>query len=381
MKNKRILLLSLVSVLAVLLLSSVLVVSASASDDSSYDGSNVPVQKDDSFFAPQAGSLSVTILNTDTYASGPSFGEVVAFFDHNNSVVERSFVAGHYVGARICAAGSTISDVVATISSADISAFNPLSTTENVFMFGMNEVLTRSVGTLASGECGLAYYYVLTPRFASGGTESPTSPAEGMTAKFTISAGGMDDTPIPVSDSDNRSIYMGPSQSADPNRILHISTIDTTDYFTFVVDFDAGNVGSNEDATFNPTSYHNHNAGIFDLEGVEISIPGFGFSSTDILRIMVPDGSHVLGTITYTLKRVVALGDTEFYPIQHVNSGQPDKFNADVSVSQVPTAITLLAVGLESTGMSWIVPGLLFTLLLLITLIVLRVQRFRKQTQ
>ncbi|HET6445683.1 MAG TPA: hypothetical protein VFI27_13995, partial [candidate division Zixibacteria bacterium] len=94
MKNKRVLLLLLVTILAVLLLSSVIVVSASASND----GSNVPVQKDDSFYAPQAGSLSVTILNTDTYASGPSFGEVVAFFDHNNSVVERSFVAGHYVG-------------------------------------------------------------------------------------------------------------------------------------------------------------------------------------------------------------------------------------------------------------------------------------------
>jgi hypothetical protein len=88
---------------------------------------NGPTPDSDSFAAPQASSISATILNTDTYAAGPSFGDVVAFFDHNGSPEEVPFVAGHYVGARICAPGETISDVVATISSTDIGAYNESS--------------------------------------------------------------------------------------------------------------------------------------------------------------------------------------------------------------------------------------------------------------
>jgi hypothetical protein len=229
-------------------------------------------------------------------------------------------------------------------------------------MFGKGEVLTRSLVTMNAGDCELAYYYVLTPRFNWGGTENPKSPAEGMTAEFTISAEGTDDSLSPVSDKDTRTIYMEPSIDAQPNWILNIATIDSKEYFTFVVDFDAGKVGSNEDATFNPTSYFAHNANIYDLVGVEIGNPDFGYHSTDVLRINIPDGSHVLGTITYTLKRMVEHADTEFYPIQHVNSGELDKFNADVSQSQVPTAISLLQIHLvaeERPGLLLIVVAML----------------------
>jgi len=374
MNARRTLSLLLIIAFAALMLLSVGALPAMASRAEIYG----PPPDSDSFAAPQAGSLSATILNTDTYAAGPSFGEVVAFFDHNGSPEEVPFVGGHYVGARICSAGGTISDVVATISSSDIiSPYNELTTTENVFMFGKGEVLTRSLGTINTGDCELAYYYVVTPRFNSGGAEIPKSPAEGMSAEFTISAEGMDDTLSPVSDEDTRNIYMAPSVDAQPNRILNITTINSKDYFTFVVDFDAGNVGSNEDATFNPTSYFAHNAAIFDLVGVEISNPDFGYHSTDVLRINIPDGSHVLGTITYTLKRMVEGANTEFYPIQHVNSGEVDKFNADVSQSQVPTAISLLQIHLvadERPGLLLIVVAIL---LFVSTIIVFIRQGFR----
>ena len=194
---------------------SVLVVGASAASDA---GSGVRYKEAESPTPPQPGDISVTILNTDTFAAGPSFGDVVAFFDSNESSDE--FVAGHYVGAEVCASGSAISDVVATIGSPDIAAYTPLSLTENIFMYGQNEVLTRSLGIMPAGDCAVAYYYVLTPRFETGG-------AAGMTATFTISATGTNDSPAEVSDLDTKNIFMKQSIDAGTNSILGITTSDS----------------------------------------------------------------------------------------------------------------------------------------------------------
>ena len=98
---------------------------------------------------------------------------------------------------------------------------------------------------------------------------------------------------------------------------------------------------------------------------MEIRLTDFGITSEKVLYIdSIPElgGPNLYGTVTYTLKRVVPFSDTSFYPIQHMFSGSgdaggSDKFNSDVSRSEVPTAITLRQVGLNVNEMSWIVPG------------------------
>lgn len=277
--------------------------------------------------APGQGSLVVTILNEAVAHSN----HIVAYYDHNENNLE--YMAGHYVGARVCASGGAVTGVTAellqSVGTPNVAfpAYDG-NNDENEFELGRNESTTRDLGALGDGECALAYYYIFVPRLKNGGTESPQSPALGMTQAFAIEATGT--AGGSVSASDSSIVEMEDAISAMANKVKTITVIEG-DFLTMTVDFDLGNPGSGQDATFVPTAWVSHSADIYDLVAVSLFV-GTGQPveyHTDVLYVDGLSANNTDGVITYTFQ-VVGAGATTFFPANIVNSGTQDKYNGDL---------------------------------------------------
>jgi uncharacterized repeat protein (TIGR01451 family) len=274
--------------------------------------------------APGQGSLVVAILNED-----PAFGNrVVAHYDHNNQQDHVDYLAGHYVGARVCAEGGAVSGVTAelleSVGTPDVAfpAYDG-NNDENEFELGRNESVIRDLGDLESGECALAYYYIFIPRHKYG---PPV--ALGMTQTFAIEATG---TAV-ASASDSSIIEMDDAQTAHANTLEGVSSVVSGGFMTLTVNFDLGNPGGNGEVSLNPTGWVTHDASIFDLVGISVTIPPIARTETDLLflsGVFKVGGNAPVGWVKYIFK-VVGSGTTEFFPKDVVNSGTQFKFNPDL---------------------------------------------------
>ena len=169
---------------------------------------------------------------------------------------------------------------------------------------------------------------------------------------------------------------------ASPNKVNTVITESTASLFTMTVIYELGNAGNPEnDGSFQPTGFVDHNAGIFDLIGVHITNPQNGINSYDLLHIEGIFGSGNPGVVTYTFSRVSSGGVT-FFPLNIVSSGSQDKYNSDVTTSGAPTAITLsaLRIGTNEFPVALLMAAVVI-LLLATAIILLKERQHRKARQ
>lgn len=285
------------------------------------------------------GTLSVTILNKAANTTIPN--RIKVYYDHNENNTE--YLAGTHVGAEVCASGGDVSLVQATISG--LPAHDG-DNDENEFELGRNEVASRDLDTIADGDCKYAYWYLATPRFKNGGTEIPTTIAEGMTDTFTVTVSGDDGALAPVSAIDSATMIVKRGIQAAASQIIQFSS-ENVSYYTLTVLYDLGNPGNEEDGTIAPTGWITHNAGVFDMITTTVIVTRVqGGSNTffgkydNALYLPGLGSNQYIGKATYIFEKV-GPGGTIFYPYNIIDSGEQDKYNGDLGDTSIPLAITL----------------------------------------
>lgn len=285
------------------------------------------------------GTLSVTILNKAANTDIPN--RIKVYYDHNENNVD--YLAGTHVGAEVCASGGDVSTVDAVISGLPSHDGN---NNENEFELGRNENDTRDLGTIADGDCTYAYWFLATPRYKNGGTEMPTTIAEGMTDTFTVTVSGDDGAFAPVSAVDSATMIVKRGIQAAASQIIQFSS-QSVSYYTLTVLYDLGNPGNEEDGTIAPTGWINHNAGVFDMITTTVNVTRVqGGSNTffgkydNTLYIPGLGSNQYIGKAVYVYEKV-GPGGTIFYPYNIIDSGEQDKYNGDLGETEIPLAITL----------------------------------------
>lgn len=327
--------------------------------------------------ASMPGTLTVTILNEAANTTPP--GQIKVYYDHNSNNID--YLAGTHVGAEICAAGGDVFSVIATISG--LPAYDG-NNNENEFELGNNETAARDLGTIADGDCLYAYWFVATPRYKDGGSEVPASPANGMTASFTVTADGDDGTLFgPVSASDTGTMLIHQAIQAAASQIIQFST-QSVSYYTLTVLYDLGNPGQQLDGVVAPTGWINHDAGVFDMITLTLEITRvqggnhIPFGKFDNALYVSSLGSNqYIGKASYVFEKV-APGGTVFYPYNIIDSGNQDKYNGDLGDTDIPLAITLRQI--KAGAGSSIAALSAFGFIMILTMATLMVYR-RKQNQ
>jgi hypothetical protein len=325
--------------------------------------------------ASMPGTLIVTILNEAANTTPPN--RIKVYYDHNSNNID--YLAGTHVGAEICATGGDVFSVDATITG--LPAYDG-NNSENEFELGKNENATRVLGTIADGECLYAYWYVATPRYKNGGTEVPTTPADGMMGSFTVTANGDDGTLFgPVSASDTSTILMRQAIQAAASQIIQFSS-QSVSFYTLTVLYDLGNPGQQLDGVVAPTGWINHDAGVFDMITLTLEVTRvqgmshiFFGKFDNALYISGLGSNQYIGKATYVFEKV-APGGTVFYPYNIIDSGTQDKYNGDLGDTSIPLAITLRQIK-TNTGSSFAIL-IAVSFIMILTMATLMVYR-RKQ--
>jgi hypothetical protein len=327
--------------------------------------------------APAAGTLTMTMLNVNSAS-----GSILIYFDHNETKNEKFFVRGHYVGAKICASGGDMLNVEAEISvpmfDGDPVFFEWTGTNDDLtppiseYELGWQEAPTRTWAAIPEGECRLAYYYVLPP-YDADAPPPPSTPRTSGTFSITVTSGGILYTTEVFTMTSLRTI------TAAPNEIIQIVKT-SQEYFTLTVDFDMGNVGSQGgdfDATFLPTSFVAHDAGMLQLVKTSLTITGTTSyqDEPDVIYAESITTQNLQGSITYLFKRMTG-GGQNFYPLQSVSSGNNDK--SQLNELGVPTAITLNELSAIVQETYTAIPVGIILILAAATIAVLRKSRRKK---